>query len=717
MNPTVRTALAVICVGVITLCAVLIFGRVVGRARVADLTENKLYTLSAGTKRVLAKLNQPINLKLYYSRVAARKGPEQIRYWNNYYLYVRDLLEEYVGRSNGKLRLEVIDPRPFSEQEEQAIRYGVKRFQLSEDESFFFGLVATTELGKDKVIEFFEPGRQEFVEYDLSKIIASLMEREKRKIGVIASVPILGTDMSPYMMQMLQMQGRQPERPWAIVEQLRESYDVEKVELKEPEIPKDIDFLMVVHPKDLDKKTLFAIDQYVMKGGKLMAFVDPHCLADRPQMRNPNMMASQRTSSDLNALLEKWGVKDDPDRIAVDRTLGITTQLAPNRPPSRFPAYMALNEKCVSRSQVITASLHNLRVLFPGALTRVDGTGTDVQPLLTTTSVGALWKPSNPFELQFPDPEAINNTVLDGTEPLMLACVISGKFQSNFPNGFEMDSEAKTDEEKKDDEHKDDAKTDDAKKEDAKKDEAKNGPAKDGAAPKAESKKGEPKKGDEKSAVKAGETKGPATKDAEKKEPEKKRVLAAATKSAEGATVIVVADVDWITDMLAYDRTFFGPAQMGDNASLLLNMLDYLSGSDDLIKVRTRGQYSRPFKVVEAIEQEADRATAAEVKAINEKIRNYEKQLRELGESATEENVKVLQSEALAKRRTIEAEIRAGNRELRRLQAKRRESVEALAANLQTWNMVAAPSIILVIAITLAAVRWARAKRYAARRA
>ena len=102
-NPTVRTALAVVCVVVITVCAILILGRVVGRARVADLTQHRLYTLSKGTRSILKKVNQPIQLKLYYSRVAARKGPEQIRFWNNYYLYVRDLLHEYVDRSGGKL--------------------------------------------------------------------------------------------------------------------------------------------------------------------------------------------------------------------------------------------------------------------------------------------------------------------------------------------------------------------------------------------------------------------------------------------------------------------------------------------------------------------------------------------------------------------------------------------------------------------------------------
>ena len=772
MKPTLRTALAVICVGVITLGVVLIVGRVAKRARVADLTENRLYTLSAGTKRLLAKLNQPITLRLYYSRVAARKGPEQIRFWNNYYLYVRDLLEEYVSRSKGKLRLETIDPRPYSEAEEQAIRYGVRRFQLSEDESFFFGLAATTELGKDKVIEFFEPSRQEFVEYDISKIIGALMQREKRKIGVIASVPVMGTDMSPYMMQMLQMQGKRPEGPWTIVENLRESYDVDTVKLEDnaAEIPKDIDYLMVVHPKNLGEKTLFAIDQHVMKGGKLIVFVDPHCLADQPpQGQNQYMMMSHKSSSNLNALLEKWGVKMDPERIAVDRTLAISTALRRDRDPVKLPAYLNLDDSTMNHDEVITGALHSVRMLYPGALTKVDGAGTTVEPLIQTSNVGTTWKPSSPFELQMPDPDAINNAIVDGTEPLMLACLITGKFKTNFPDGIEVDAPKADDTKKNDDgvdamepekekpakeepptkEEKPAKKTEPAKKEDAKseapkKDEkapekakegAKGEPGEKGKAAPEPKEPAEPKKADEpeKPAEKKPEeakqpepAKEPAEKgkpeeakepEPPKAEPARKQRIEAVTEAADGAMVVVIADVDVITDMLAYQRAFFGTAQVGDNAPLLLNAIDYLGGAEDLIRVRTRGSYSRPFKVVQEIEREADKATAAQVKEINGKIATYETKLRELGGAATEENIKLIQSDALAKRRTIQAEIRAANKELRRLQARRRESVEALGSSLQTWNMLAAPSIILAIAIVLALVRWVRAKRHAARRA
>jgi len=719
-NTTLRTALAAIAVLLITVCSILIVGRIVGRARIADLTEDNLYTLSNGTRNILKKLNQPVHLTLYYSRAAARKGPEQIRYWNNYFLYVRDLLNEYVDRAGGKITLAITDPRPYTEAEEEALRYGIKRFQLSQDEAFFFGLVASTELGKDEVIEFFEPERQEFVEYDVSKLLVSLMQREKKKIGVIANVPIMGTDMSPYMMQMLRMQGRQPEKPWTIVGHIQQNYEMEKVEIKDddPKVPADVDFLMVVHPKELDKKTQFAIDQYVMNGGKVMLFVDPHCLQDRPMMQQPQMQMQHRANSSLNDLTETWGVRLEPDKIAVDRTLAVPVPLRPNASPVKFPPYLALSDDNVSKEEVITANLHTMRMLYPGALTKIDGTGTEVRALIQTSKVGTTWKPSSPFELQFPDPDTINKAITDGTEPIMLACMITGKFKTNFPDGFDV--EVKDDEANGDDKNEADGDKGEAgKKGEAAKPATAAPAAKPGtAAPAAKPGTAAPaaKPGTAAPAAKPG-TAAPAEKKDEPAEPEKKtKHIEAVAEAAEGATVIVVADVDMLTDMLAYQNAFFGMAVSGDNSAFVFNALDYLAGSDDLISIRSRGRYSRPFEVVDEIEREADKATATEIKQINEQIEKYEKELKELGGAATEENIQLIQTAALEKRRTIEAKIREANKELRRLQAKRREKVEALGFRLQMLNLTVAPLAILAIALALAIVRWAQAKHYAARR-
>ena len=402
MKSILRTVGVVVCIIVIAVCAIMIIQKIVGRARL-DLTEHRIYTLSQGTRNIVAKLNQPIKLKLYYSRTAAAKGPEQIRYYNNYFLYVRDLLEEYVGLSQGRLTLSVIDPRGFSDEEEDALNNGINRLVMSEGENFFFGLLAQSELGKKKVIPFFDRDRQEFVEYDISKLISSVIRRDKEKLGVISSLPVTGANMSPYLAQMMRMQGRTPPPPWNIILQLREQYEVVPVAPETEAIDDDIDFLMVVHPKQLGEKMFFAVDQFVMKGGKLLVFIDPHCFVDQPPPNpsNPYARMQHNSSSSLNVLLRKWGVEMDPTLIAADLSLGINI-----RQPAGIIAlstYMGLNKQCVNPAEVITAKLHAVRVLFAGVLKKVRGAKSTVTPLLLTTATGNTWKPRGVFELQMID--------------------------------------------------------------------------------------------------------------------------------------------------------------------------------------------------------------------------------------------------------------------------------------------------------------------------
>ena len=657
MSKTIRTALAVLCVLVIALCLILILQKCVRGVR-ADLTQDKIYTLSAGTRHILAQLNQPMTLKLYYSRTAAMKGPDAIRFFNSYYLYVRDLLEEYVKLSGGKLQLEVLDPRQYSDAEEEAVQAGVKRFALSEDEVFFFGLVAQTALGKVKTIPFFEPDRQEFVEYDISKLISNAVLRDKKKVGVLSPLNLAGPEMSPYLLQMMRMQGREPPKPWTIITELRETYDIQTVPVEAEAIPADVDFLMVVHPKDLPKKTLFAIDQFVMKGGRLMVFVDPFCLADQPQTQEPYEAAEQKKSSDLNALLRGWGVEMEPDEIAADRLLAIKASLGPNEPPSPLLPYMQLRDDCFNRKEIITAPLHDVRVLFAGVLREAPTAGVKVTPLLTTTSTGNVWKPAAPWELASPNAEAIRRAVSDGTKPLMLACRITGKFRTNFPNGLQV-------EEKKE--------------------------------PAPES--------------------GKAPENSKAKEESKPKTIEAIKEASSEGVILVFSDVDMISDMVAYRETFFGSAQEGDNAPLVFNALDFLAGSPDLIAIRSRGGFNRPFTVVDRIEREAEAATGDQVNALNERIKAYQDQLAKLGASATGRNEKLIASEAVAQRNKVEADIREAQKELRRLNAGKRARIEALGMKIETHNLVWAPAAVLLIAIVLAVGRFVRARRYIARRA
>jgi ABC-2 type transport system permease protein len=648
MKSTIRLILALIFVGVISISAVLLSRKGVGALQ-TDFTSDNLYTLSDGTRSILGKLNQTITLKLYYSRVAAMKGPDSIRFWNNYYLYVRDLLEEYANLSNGKIKLELIDPRTYSADEEEAIRNGIKRFPISDDESFYFGMLASTEMGKDATIEFFEPNRQELVEYDVSKIVSSLMQREKRKIGIVSSLPVMGpANMSPYMMRMMQMQGKRPDPPWMIVNQLRMDYEVQSLKLDTHQVPDDIDFLMVIHPKDLGQKAVFAIDQFVMKGGKLMVFVDPHCVSDRPPSdpRNPYAGLSYKAQSDLNNLLVNWGAVVYTKKITVDRAIATKT----GRPPQAFLPYLTLSDQCVNKSHMMVSELNGIRMLFAGAIGRHGGSA-KFTPLISTTKTGNTWIPKDATSLNRPDPKRIQDEVQNGTEEVTLACLLTGEMSSIFPNGIDI----------------------------------------------------------------VDDTPVPVTTQPATSQPAvKTKHIDAIKKTAKdsGATVLVVADVDILSDMLCYDRSFFGMAQSGGNVPFVLNALEYLSGSEDLISIRSRGRFMRPFIVLDEIERETDRDTQQKIEEVNAKIKNYQSKLE-----ASQQGGVLLEAKVLENRRLIEADIALANRELRDLKSIRRDRVEALERKLEYYNVFAAPVILLLIAIVLWLGRYFRAKHYAAQRA
>lgn len=658
-----KTYIGVVCILVITVCAILIVQKGLPRTGV-DLTENKLYTLSKGTKNILSDLKQHVNLKLCYSRTAAMKGPEQIRQYNNYFVYVRDLIEEYVQRSGGRLTYTVIDPRPFSDEEKEAIDAGVKQFPLSGNESFFFGLVAETELGKKEVIPFFEPGRQQLVEYDISRAIVNVTRRQKKKIGVLSSLDVAGADLSPYMRQMMMQQGRRPPEPWTIVERLKEEYEVTGVDEETDEIADDIDFLMVVHPKDLPEKALFAIDQYVMKGGRLLVFVDPFCFSDQPEQnpRNPMAAMQQKSSSGLNSLLRQWGVEMEMEKFAADRNLALKVPPRRNSRPQTLLTYLELSEGNFNENQVITAQLDSLRMLFAGVLKEVEQPDVSVTPLMYTTPEGNEWTPTNPMEVRMLDAGAIRRGYTPGDEPVMLGCYIEGKLRTNYPDGPPVTEEEEPEE---------------------------SGEETDPEAEKSDTEK-EPEEAEE------------------TKEPEVVQVASPET------AVLVFSDVDMISDMIAYQDTFFGKSAMGDNPALVLNSVEFLAGNRNLISIRSRGKFQRPFEVVDKIEAEAEEATAEQVDALEKKIQGYQAKLQQL--ASTGGDGKLLQSQAVKERQKIYTEISKAKRQLRKLKADERKKIESLKASLQTHNMVWAPAVVLLIALVLAVARYLQAKRYAARR-
>ena len=559
MNRTIRAIIGAVFILVIAFCAISIFQNV-GKPLKVDVTDQKLYTLSDGSKSILAKLHQKVVIKLYYAKTAALKGPDQIKFFNNYYEFVKSLLEEYVAAAQGMVELQVIDPRPFSQDEVDALQFGLKRFSITEEESFFFGLVVRTPFGVEKAIPFFSPDRQNFVEYDISYLIDTAITRQKKRLGIMSSLPVMGQDISPYMAQMMRMQNQRPEPPWTIVEQLRKKYEVKSVATDVNEIT-DVDILLVIHPKELPKQALFAIDQFVLKGGKTIVCVDPHSMVDKPDRMAMQMGRPPSQSSDLNVLLRNWGLEMPANTFAGDKALAGMAPMGANLRAEKVIGFLNLVPSCFNNENVITAELNQVNVLFAGVLKEVVGSdeeesNTDIQrtPLLMTTNRGNSWTVSSPYELMIMDPSLLMGKFIDGdgVNPVHMAYLVTGRFKSSFPDGIEIEVDSSVE-----------------------------GPLEEAKDP-----------NDKKKTI---------------------RLVPELKEAREVCAVAVFADVDFISDMLAYrDFYVFGKVPNADNAALILNTIDDLGGSSDLISIRSRGNFRRPFVVVDRIERDAEAETAKE---------------------------------------------------------------------------------------------------------
>jgi ABC-type uncharacterized transport system involved in gliding motility auxiliary subunit len=641
ISRTLKVIIAVFFIAVIMCSAVSISQDLLGKV-LLDVTDQKLYSLSDGTKAILARLNQPIKMKLYYTRTAAMKGPDQIRFFNNYASYVESLLNEYVAQSRGMVQLEVIDPRPFTDEEADAMRYGLRRIPMSQEESFIFGMVVQTPFGVTKTIPLFSPDRQNFVEYDISYLIDTATRREKKNISVLSSLPVMG-EVSDYMARMMAMQGRRPPGPWTIIEQLRTKYNVQNIETDVKKI-EGIDILLVIHPKNLPEQTLFAIDQFVLNGGRLIVFVDPYCYADLSRQQTGGMMQTNADSgSNLEPLMKYWGLKMPEMTFAGDRKLAITATL--NQRPEKIIGYLALTRAngCFNKDNVISAELNEVRVIFAGVLQQTaPPESNDIHiertPLMSTTSRGNTWTVDNPYELTMLNPSRLMDSFFDGTEPVHMAYLLSGRFNSAFPEGIKIKNESD---------------------------------------PNAEP-----------------------------------NLVTGLTVAKEDSQIVIFSDVDFITDSMAYDETFFGKIALGDNANVVLNAIDSLGGSVDLVAVRSRGSFTRNFEVVDKIEAEADKSVQQQEHAINAEIAAYRQELDKILSTAEQGQEEVIGSSILQKRADLEVKIREAEKHLRQVKRGAYQGIEKLGDRLRNLNTLAVPTVILFVAVILGTYRSTKKKHY-----
>jgi ABC-type uncharacterized transport system involved in gliding motility auxiliary subunit len=410
--------------GLVLVAVLFVAVNVIGNASLnsarLDLTSDKLFTLSEGTRSVLAKIREPITLRLYFSDRLGKEIPQ----YGVYATRVREMLREYANASAGKLRVEFIDPQPFSDEEDRAVAFGLQGVPVNQGgELVYFGLAGSNTADKEETIAFMQPERERFLEYDLTKLVYNLAITNKPAVGLLSSLPLQGEFRGP----------RQPPEPWAIYLQMTQFFEVKPIERDAAEIPAEIGVLVLVHPKDLSDKTQYAIDQFVLRGGRVLVFVDPHA---EGELTRPGMAAQTGlTGSNLPKLFAAWGIEMLDGKFAGDRAAarrvnaGTETRVR----AVDYLAWLALREPNFNRSDILTSETSLIQMASPGILKAKEGATTTITPLIETSAQAA------PLDVDLikmaPDPVSLLANFKPEDKRLLLAARINGPVKSAFPDG------------------------------------------------------------------------------------------------------------------------------------------------------------------------------------------------------------------------------------------------------------------------------------------
>jgi ABC-type uncharacterized transport system involved in gliding motility auxiliary subunit len=420
MNRLALTGSSLAILGVL-LVAVLVLSNLLLRGARLDLTENNLYTLSDGTREVLKEIEEPVNLYFYFSDRGTKEMP--IR---SYALRVREMLEEMASYSGGKLRLQVIDPLPFSEDEDRASGFGLQAAAPTPGaESIYLGLAGTNSTDGQSVIPIFDPNKEAFLEYDVVKLIHSLVVGKKPVVGVIAGISMAGG---------FDAATRQQRDAWAVYQELGDMFDLRLINADAAStIDKEIETLILVHPKGLSEDIQYAIDQFLMRGGRLAVFVDPHAEMDQSgnDAEDPSMARFASKSSDLPTLFKAWGVQYDPGKLVFDSANALPIQISPGAPPVRHLAILGLGKDSLNKEERATAQLSNVNFSTTGQFTMAEGAALKLVPLVQSSGDSML-EPVDRVKFEM-DPARLYDGFKAGNQHLVLAGRLDGKLKTAFP--------------------------------------------------------------------------------------------------------------------------------------------------------------------------------------------------------------------------------------------------------------------------------------------
>ncbi|WP_102796628.1 GldG family protein [Bowmanella denitrificans] len=598
MLKRLSTSIAGILLLLVFFVLVMLNNQLLGSVRL-DLTENQVYSLSEGSKQVLKELDEPVHLYFFFSDKAS-KGMTSLR---NYANRVESLLEEYRSASGGKIVLHKVDPEPFSEAEDEANRFGLTAATLgSAGDAIYLGLAARNAFDDEKVIGFFDPQQESFLEYEISKLIYQLSDPKDVKVTVITDLQVQG-GQNP-------MTGRF-DPAWTSITQLQQLYDVQVLGSDISQVPEDTDVLLLVHPKAFSDALLLSIDQYALGGGKLMAFVDPHHESD------PMGAMGGANSSSLDKLFTAWGVQFDAGNVVLDAATGLDIRTQSG--VTRHMGFLGLGREQLDSKDVVTSGLELLNGASFGHFTPPTGPSLKWHPLLTSSRSTSLM--DNMTYAMTRDAKQLSSGFVDANQSYVLAARLSGRANSAF--------------------------------------------------------------------------------DALPEGSEPQELLASGE-----LNVILVGDTDlltdrfWVSQSNFFGQTIFTP--FANNGDFLTNAVENLGGSNALISIRSRGTFSRPFEVVQALTVKAEQAFRDQEQLLQQQLDETEQALAQLQGQRSDSGALVLdaqQQEALEDFMQKKIEIRKALREVRHQLDK---DIERLGSWLKLINIAVMP-ILLVLLLGLLA--------------
>ncbi len=619
--------------GVVALLLILVLANfVLGSVKQRlDLSEGSLNSLSPGTRSVLETLDGPIRIRFYYSQGDGNL-PLSIK---GYGRRVEDMLREFRLASGGKLTIEKFDPQPDSDAEDSAQLDGVEGQVLNNGEKFYLGLAVS--YGERRLpLPALTADREQLLEYDIAKAIARATAKEKPVVGIMSALPVFGSRGAPQM-------GIPPSEKLVFVSELERDFRVKRVDPAGNRIDDDIKVLLVMHPRNFNDRSLYAIDQFVMRGGKLIAMVDPNAYFDIQPGRQPT---DGGTASTMEKLFKSWGIGFDATKVVID------TKYISGGGPGAMPTVLSLVGDAFNKGDVTTSRVGSALIPFSGAFTGKPADGLTQTVLFHSSAFANLVDAPNSLKR---GDDALRGFTPSGTE-YPLAIKLTGKFKTSFPDGRPAEE----------------AKGADAK--DAK------GPAK--AAPKA---------------TPAPAPAPAASPDHRKESADNAVVLIGDTDFINDGAAVQIQQV--------FGQRIVVPAN--GNLAFALGLVEQFAGDEKLITLRSRATAARPFTVIREMEARAQQAYIGKIKGLEDSLQQTTEKLQALQRQrgAGQQSATILTAAQQAEVDNFRKTAAQKRKELKEVRKDLRAESESLEFWTKLINIGAVPLIVMLAGLLLAVAR------------